>query len=98
MTQLASVTLREWRESDIPALTALRNDRELQALLLARVRGSDEVQVRQWLRERTAGPDSLFFVVAEAVLDKCIGYIQIDGIDWVDRSKATMCCDMATPS
>lgn len=84
MSSLGRVSLREWREADIPCLTALRNDQKLQALLLARVRGSDAVQVRQWLRERTAGPDSLFFVVVEIPLDQCIGYIQIVGIDWVD--------------
>lgn len=77
--------LRQWREADLPCLTALRNDRALQALLLARVRGSDDVQVRQWLRERTVGLYSLLFAVAEMPLDRCIGYVQITGIDWIDR-------------
>lgn len=84
MSSPERVVLREWREADLPCLTALRNDRALQALLLARARGSDDFQVRQWLRERTAGSDSLFFVVVEMPLDRCIGYIQIAGIDWID--------------
>jgi diamine N-acetyltransferase len=79
------IVLRTWREADVELLTALRNDRDLQALLLARVRGSDEAQVRQWLRDRTSGADSLFFIIAESPADRCIGYVQLAAIDWVDR-------------
>jgi len=82
----ADVVLREWREADVDVLKAMRNDRVLQSLLLARVRGSDEVQVRQWLRDRTSASDSLLFVVATSPDDRCIGYVQVAAIDWVDRS------------
>jgi diamine N-acetyltransferase len=80
------IVLRAWREADVEQLTNLRNDRNLQALLLARVRGSDEGQVRQWLRERTASEDSLFFVIADSPADRCIGYLQLTAINWIDRN------------
>ncbi len=86
MSAPEEIVLRAWRDVDVELLTVLRNDRHLQSLLLARVRGSDEAQVRQWLRERTSGADSLFFVVAESPADRCIGYVQLAAIDWVDRN------------
>jgi RimJ/RimL family protein N-acetyltransferase len=86
MSAATEVVLRQWREADVDVLMALRNDRELQALLLARVRGSDAGQVRQWLRDRSSDPDSLLFVIAVAPADQCIGYVQLASIDWIDRS------------
>lgn len=86
MTAPGDVVLRAWAERDVAFLTTLRNDRALQALLLARVRGSDEGQVRQWLRDRSSATDSLFFVIADAASGNCIGYAQLAAIDWVDRN------------
>lgn len=79
------VTLRTWREDDVALLADLRNDAALQALLLARARGSSPEQVRRWLSARSEADDCLFFIVAERVSDDCVGYLQIAGIDWIDR-------------
>ena len=86
MSAATEILLREWREADVDVLMRLRNDRHLQAMLLARVRGSDAGQVHQWLRDRTSGPDSLFYVVATSSADRCIGYVQLASIDWIDRN------------
>ena len=62
----------------------LRNDVELQKKLLARVRGSDEVQVRDWLVSRSSDSRSMLFVIARVADDKPLGYLQFIEVDPVD--------------
>lgn len=64
-------------------LLALRNDVELQARLIAIARGSSMEQVGEWLRRRTGDEHGVFFVIAAAADDRCLGYVQLTGIDRV---------------
>lgn len=75
------VVLREWRESDLDALAALRNDFELQALLMARPRPNSRERVRAWLTTRGAQEDAVFFVVSDGEDSVALGYVQVTGID-----------------
>ena len=75
------IHLRVWREADLPLMTSMRNDVLLQAQLLARVRGSTVDQVRQWLKERSAGPETLLFIIADEVSDDALGYLQLVNLD-----------------
>jgi diamine N-acetyltransferase len=77
--------LRPWHDADVPLLMRLRNDIPLQAQLLARVRGSDETQVRRWLYERTALPRRVFLVIANAATDAPLGFVQVSDLDPLDR-------------
>jgi diamine N-acetyltransferase len=79
------IRLRSWKEKDVPTMTEIRNDVPLQAQLLARVRGSDEAQVRRWLQERSSSADSLLFIVADLASDNAIGFMQLTGMDPIDR-------------
>src|SRR6201986_2421788 len=79
------VRLRAWREADLAALTAWRNDAALQAQLLSRVRGSSEEQVRDWATRRAAGPESLLLGIASIVDDKALGYLQLVGMNDADQ-------------
>jgi diamine N-acetyltransferase len=79
------VQLRGWMEADLPALTTWRNDLALQSQLLARVRGSNLDQVRQWAQDRASGQNSLMWVVAMRVDDRAIGYVQLAGLDDLDQ-------------
>jgi RimJ/RimL family protein N-acetyltransferase len=79
------VRLRAWSDTDLPALTALRNDAALQSQLLARVRGSTPDQVRQWLQQRSAAPGGLLLVVASRDEDRPLGWVQLAGLDDIDR-------------
>ncbi|KQY49728.1 GNAT family protein [Lysobacter sp. Root494] len=74
------VILREWRESDLERLSALRNDIDLQRLLMSQARPNSVERVRQWLVERSARDDMVFFVVADGN-DEAVGYIQVAAID-----------------
>lgn len=81
MLQGDGVVLREWRESDLEALAALRNDVGLQSLLMARAKPNSVDRVRAWLVARSARSDMLFFVIADAAEDAAIGYLQVAEID-----------------
>jgi RimJ/RimL family protein N-acetyltransferase len=86
-----AVALRDWREQDLPVLTALRNDVELQAKLLARARGSDEARVREWLHARCTGADRAFYVSAGPDGEP-LGYLQFGAMDAVDRRAEVGIC------
>lgn len=86
------VELREWRETDIAQLASLRNDIELQAMLMARARPNTEGRVRAWLEEYSSRDDMVFFVVAATDSDVVHGYIQVAGIDrWSGIGKLGIC-------
>jgi len=72
--------IRAPREGDIPALTALRNDRPTQYALLADPQPNTEDDVRDWLERRTADPATLFWVIADEH-DAPIGLTQVVAID-----------------
>lgn len=74
-------TLREWREHDLAAIAALRNDIELQSRLMTQARPNSIARVRQWLTERTSAEDVLFFVVALKRDDSVQGYLQVTRLD-----------------
>jgi RimJ/RimL family protein N-acetyltransferase len=75
------VTLREWRESDLEALAALRNDVGLQTLLMAQARPNSADRVRTWLTDRSNRSDMVFFVIADAAEDAVLGYLQVADIN-----------------
>lgn len=72
--------LREWRESDLVALAAMRNDVALQRLLMAQARPNSIERVRQWLVDRGRQEDMVFFVIADSD-DAAVGYLQVANID-----------------
>lgn len=77
----AAIRLRGWQEADLPALSMLRNDVELQAKLMARARPNPISRVREWLEERTAQIDLLLFVIADRDDDAVLGYVQAAALD-----------------
>lgn len=79
MLQGENVALREWREADLETLARLRNDVELQTLLMARARPNSIDRIRTWLTARASREDTVFFVIA--VADSAIGYLQVADID-----------------
>lgn len=77
----AKVTLRAWREEDLPALQALRNDIGLQEMLMAEPRPNSMERTRQWLSERSGRQDGLLFVIALADDDQVAGFVQVADMD-----------------
>lgn len=74
------VALREWRESDVGALTAIRNDIALQRLLMTQAKPNSVERVRLWLTERSNQENMVFFVIADRG-DNAVGYLQVAYID-----------------
>lgn len=77
MIVTSRLLLRPWQESDLLVLQSLRNNIELQALLLATACGSSLAAVRKWAEEKSCGPDCLFFVVGLLTTKEPVGYIQL---------------------
>lgn len=75
------ILLREWRESDLSVLASLRNNVELQTLLMSQPRPNSEDRVRTWLNEISARENTVFFVIARHIDDAVEGYLQVTNID-----------------
>lgn len=89
--------LRSWHEEDIAKLMKLRNDIKLQAQLLSRVRGSNFEQTRQWLQQRSSGPNNLLLIIADKDNDDPLGYIQFTDIEPIDQiAKLGICLSPET--
>lgn len=73
--------LREWRESDLEALAGLRNNIELQALLMAQAKPNSTERVRRWLVDRSSREDTVFFIAAARTDDTTLGYLQVTNLD-----------------
>jgi len=73
--------LREWRESDLPALAEIRNDIELQDLLMTQAKPNSIERTRRWLVDRSSRDDMVFFVAAACVDNTVLGYLQVTNID-----------------
>ena len=85
MLELGSTALRPARTEDLPLLAELRNDPELQALLLAVPRPNPTWRVEEWIRQRSSDPDGAFFVIADRESDRALGFVQITGAHPVHR-------------
>ena len=81
MLQGDKLTLREWRESDLEALAKLRNNVELQSLLMTQAKPNSIERVRRWLVDRSSSDDMVFFVAAACTDDAAFGYVQVAHID-----------------
>jgi len=73
--------LREWREHDLEALATLRNDIELQALLMTQAKPNSVERVRNWLTDRSSRDNTVFFIAAAREDDTALGYLQVINID-----------------
>src|SRR5436190_18421427 len=85
MLEDSSTVLRPARQDDMPLLGSLRNDPELQALLLAVPRPSPAWRVQEWVSQRSADHEGAFFVVAERDTDQPLGFVQMTNAHPVHR-------------
>lgn len=87
-----NVLLRSWKEADLPLLRAMRNDVSLQAQLLARPRGSDESQVREWLKSFAGASGDFIFILADPANDTALGFLQFKNTDFVSGTAELGIC------
>lgn len=74
--------LREPRADDLAMLTALRNDLEVQRMLLSRGRPGTEDRTQEWIDRVAGAPDAVFFVVASPDATP-LGFVQLTSIDTI---------------
>jgi diamine N-acetyltransferase len=92
MIASGNVSLRAWREDDIPHLQLLRNDVPMQLQLMTRPRPNSAASVREWLVGKSQQSDVVFFVIADRATDAVLGYLQLSKIDLVNRHGALGIC------
>lgn len=80
---MSNVILRDYETRDLDALMAIRNDEELQHLLLAHPRAQRDGDVLAWIARRSGEPGGLFKIIA--VDDTCAGFVQIADVHRLDR-------------
>jgi RimJ/RimL family protein N-acetyltransferase len=76
-----TIELREWREADLDAIAALRNDIALQTLLMSQPRPNSLERVRTWLSSWAERADAVLFVIVGRADDAVLGYVQVANID-----------------
>ena len=75
--------LRDFAPQDFDALFVMRNDHDLQHLLIAHPRVQSENDVWSWIERRRAEPGGMFRIVS--VNEACAGFVQIVGVHRFDR-------------
>lgn len=92
MITSGNVRLRAWREDDIPLLQPLRNDVHTQLQLMTRPRPNSAASVRDWLVGKSTQSDVVFFVIADEADSRVLGYLQLTGVDLVNRHASLGIC------
>ena len=93
MLSTDQVLLRPWRDEDLPALCAIRNDVKLQRELMARAKGSSIAATRAWLERRTIAPLDVLLIIASLADESTVrGFIQLAEGDENLRSAALGIC------
>ncbi|MFN8039405.1 MAG: GNAT family protein [Acidimicrobiales bacterium] len=82
MSDEGSTRLRPVVDADLDVLGELRNDLDVQLLLLARPRPNSPERVRQWVSRLADDPAAALFAIADRD-DACVGFVQLTAIDAV---------------
>ena len=72
-------------DRDKDSLLLMRNDLELQSVLMSRAKPNTTRKVEAWLDRRLSDDCGVFFVIADAKTDDCIGFLQLVNIDLISR-------------
>lgn len=80
------IKLRQPEDSDLDLLVSMRNNLNLQAMLMSLPRASNTQRVRDWLNNHLSNPQSVFFIIAEINTNIPCGYIQVTNINFIHRN------------
>ncbi len=81
MIEGLQVRLRPPIDEDMPVLMEMRNDIDLQKLLLAKPRPNTMQRVKEWLARRMSDSTVLFFIIADKQTNHCLGFVQLMSIN-----------------
>ncbi|HVM87575.1 MAG TPA: GNAT family protein [Puia sp.] len=92
----ANTILRQPIEEDIQALLSMRNNIELQSLLMSRAKPNTSEKINEWLKRKLSDESSVFFIIADASTNQLAGYLQFVNIDFLNRrGELGICLDPA---
>jgi diamine N-acetyltransferase len=77
--------LRMPLDRDRDSLTLMRNDIDLQGILMSRVKPNTLKKVDNWLNKRLADEHGVFFIIADVESNNCVGFVQLINIDFISR-------------
>lgn len=78
-----ATVLRPPLPEDKATLSRLRNDLATQTMLMVLPRPNSPKRVDEWVEGALADPQRAFFVVADAGTNACVGFIQVQKMDFV---------------
>ena len=87
--------LRMPMEEDKPQLLAMRNDIELQSMLMSRAKPNSPHKIDEWLNKRLSDENGIFFIISDVETNEVVGYLQLLNIDLINRRGELGIC-MAT--
>lgn len=94
MLTTSKTLLRYPIPDDNKFLIKIRNDIELQCMLMSRPKPNNISKIETWVNQKLSDTHVIFFVIADAVSGSPVGYIQLDEIDFINRKcKLGVCID-----
>jgi diamine N-acetyltransferase len=85
MLHQGNTLLRAPEQVDTEMLTALRNNLDVQTLLLATPKPNTEQRTRDWLHRRLDDPQGVFFVICDKLSNRGVGFVQVTQIELLHR-------------
>jgi len=83
MISINNVLLRNFQESDITILLEIRNNIQIQEMLLSRPRPNDTTKLLNWIRNRIDSDTKEFFIIADMNTNIPVGFAQLNNIDFL---------------
>ncbi len=77
--------LRSPLPEDKELLVKLRNDIDLQVLLMSRPRANNHSKIESWLNQKLSDENTVFFIIADAGAGFPVGYIQLVKMDFINK-------------
>ncbi|MEI6429553.1 MAG: GNAT family protein [Pseudanabaena sp. ELA607] len=85
MLKTNKTLLRPPVDKDKEFLLQLRNDIDLQVMLMSRAKPNTLNKIEFWLNQKLSDEHGVFFVIADVDNDFPVGYIQLVKIDFINR-------------
>ena len=79
------IVLRPYLENDFDILFKIRNDFEIQYMLMTNPKPNTKSKTLQWIENKAAANDSVFFIISNEV-NETIGYIQAVKINQINKN------------
>jgi RimJ/RimL family protein N-acetyltransferase len=85
MLKAENTLLRMPLPEDMELLLSLRNDIELQSMLMSLAKPSNPSKIDGWIQKKLSDENSVFFIIADAKNNEIIGYLQFVNMDFIHQ-------------